>query len=126
MAAGELGLAIENVRTLARGAARAINLDDAMPPEAVEAVNALASSVHELDDYLDDADPGPTREEAVRAAALANAVMEATGNLSALNIVGQVRLTAVDLMRASGLERDEAQEAVRTAKLPATQSQPSL
>ena len=117
VAAGELGLAVENVRTLARGAARAINLGDAMPPEAVEAVNALATSVHELGDYLDDGDPGPAREAAVRAAALANAVMEATGNLSALNIVGQVRLTAVDLMRASGLERDEAQEAVRAARL---------
>ena len=43
--------------------------------------------------------------------------MEATGNLSALNIVGQVRLTAVDLMRASGVERDRAQEAVRGARL---------
>jgi len=51
------------------------------------------------------------------AAALANAVMEATGNLSALNVVGQIRLTAVDLMRASGMERDRAQQAVRTARL---------
>jgi uncharacterized membrane protein YgaE (UPF0421/DUF939 family) len=117
VAAGELGLAIENVRSLARGAMRAINLDDDMPLEAVEAVNALAASVHELGHYLEDGDPEPARERAVHAAALANAVMEATGNLSALNIVGQVRLTAVDLMRASGLERDKAQEAVRSARL---------
>ena len=88
-----------------------------MAPEAVEAVNSLASSVHDLGGYLDDGDPEPAREAAVHAAALANAVMEATGNLSALNIVGQVRLTAVDLMRASGLERDRAQEAVRGARL---------
>lgn len=125
VAAGELGLAIENVRTLSRGAARAINLDDAIPPEAVEAVNALATSVHELGDYLDDGDPEPAREAAVHAAALANAAMEATGNLSALNIVGQTRLAAVDLMRASGLERNRAQEAVRTARLSAAQSQSS-
>ncbi len=117
VAAGELGLAIENVRSLARGAMRAINLDDDMPVEAVEAVNSLATSVHELGHYLDDGDPEPARRAAVHAAALANAVMEATGNLSALNIVGQVRLTAVDLMRATGLERDRAQEAVRTARL---------
>ena len=88
-----------------------------MAPEAVEAVNSLASSVHDLGGYLDDGDPEPAREAAVHAAALANAVMEATGNLSALNIVGQVRLTAVDLMRASGVERDRAQEAVRGARL---------
>ncbi len=117
VAAGELGLAIENVRSLARGAMRAINLDDAMPEDAIEAVNALASSVGELGGYLDGGDPGPVREAAVHAAALANAVMEATGNLSALNIVGQIRLTAVDLMRASGLERHHAQDAVRTARL---------
>ena len=117
VAAGELGLAIENIRSLARGAMRAINLDDAMPDDAIEAVNALASGVSELSGYLDGGDPGPAREAAVQAAALANAVMEATGNLSALNIVGQVRLTAVDLMRATGLERERAQEAVRTARL---------
>jgi hypothetical protein len=31
--------------------------------------------------------------------------------------VGQIRLAAVDLLRATGLERDKAQEAVRTATL---------
>ena len=53
----------------------------------------------------------------MRAAALANAVLESTGNLSAVHIVGQIRLAAVDLLRATGLARDEAQEAVRTARL---------
>jgi hypothetical protein len=54
----------------------------------------------------------------VRAATLANSVLEATGNLSAVNIVGQVRMAAVDLLRATGLPRDEAQEAVRGARGP--------
>ena len=53
--------------------------------------------------------------KAVRAARLANAVLEETGNLSALHIVGQVRLLAVDLLRATGMERGKAQAAVRTA-----------
>jgi hypothetical protein len=44
-------------------------------------------------------------------------VLEATGNLSAVHIVGQIRLVAVDLLRATGLERGAAQEAVRTAAL---------
>jgi hypothetical protein len=51
----------------------------------------------------------------VRAASLANAVLESTGNLSAVHIVGQIRLAAVDLLRATGLERDRAQAAVRGA-----------
>jgi uncharacterized membrane protein YgaE (UPF0421/DUF939 family) len=117
VAAGELGRAIENVRALARGAVRATSLDDAIPAEAVEAVQELATTAGALMDYLDGGDPDPAREAAVRAAALANAVLEATGNLSAVHIVGQIRLVAVDLLRATGLERSAAQEAVRTAAL---------
>ena len=52
----------------------------------------------------------------MRAAALANSVLEATGNLSAVHIVGQVRMAAVDLLRATGMAREEAQQAVRTAQ----------
>jgi hypothetical protein len=46
-------------------------------------------------------------------------VLDDTTNLSALNLVGQVRMTAVDLLRAAGLERGAAQEAVRRASRPA-------
>ena len=49
-------------------------------------------------------------------AALANGVLESTGNLSAVHIVGQIRLAAVDLLRATGLPREEAQQAVRGAR----------
>jgi hypothetical protein len=101
---------------------RAATLDDTIPPEAVQAVKELAASAEALKDYLEGGDPEPAREAAVRAAALANAVLETTANLSALHIVGQIRLAAVDLQRATGLERAEAQEAVRTA----TVAPPSL
>ena len=46
---------------------------------------------------------------------LANAVLDETTNLSAVHIVGQVRLVAVDLLRAGGVPRPEAQQAVRSA-----------
>jgi uncharacterized membrane protein YgaE (UPF0421/DUF939 family) len=117
VAAGELGRAIENVRAVARGAVRASSLGDAIPGEAVEAVQELARTAEALMEYLDGGEPEPAREAAVSAAALANAVLEATGNLSAVHIVGQIRLVAVDLLRATGLERGAAQEAVRTAAL---------
>jgi hypothetical protein len=42
-------------------------------------------------------------------------VLAETTNLSALHIVGQVRLVAVDLLRAGGIPRTEAQQAVRSA-----------
>jgi hypothetical protein len=117
VAAGQLGRVIEDVRALGRGALRAINVDDSVPPEAVEAIEQLAAGARALKDYLDGADPEPAREAAVRAAALANAVLESTGNLSAVHIVGQIRLAGVDLLRATGLPRAEAQEAVRGARL---------
>jgi hypothetical protein len=119
VAAGELGRAIENVRALARGAVRAANIDDAIPGEAVQAVQELARCAEEMKGYLDDGDPEPARTAAIRAAALANAVLEATANLSAVHVVGQIRLIAVDLLRATGMDRSEAQEAVRGAALEA-------
>ena len=52
---------------------------------------------------------------ALHAVRLANAVLAETSNLSAVHIVGQVRLVAVDLLRAGGMPRAEAQQAVRGA-----------
>ncbi|MEA2330003.1 MAG: hypothetical protein QOH58_141 [Thermoleophilaceae bacterium] len=117
VAVGELGRVIENVRALGRGAIRANNLRDSVPPQTVEAVEELAACVRALKDYLDGGDPEPARRAAIRAAALANAVLEATGNMSAVHIVGQIRLAAVDLLRATGMDREAAQAAIRTARL---------
>ena len=115
-AVGEVGLAIENVRALARGAVRAIALEDSTPPEVVAAIRELATAVRELDALLaDEEDTERSREAALRAVRLANAVLAETSNLSALHIVGQVRLAAVDLLRAGGMPRAEAQQAVRGA-----------
>jgi hypothetical protein len=41
-------------------------------------------------------------------------VLGETSNMSAIHIVGQVRLVAVDLLRAGGMPRTEAQQAVRS------------
>ena len=55
------------------------------------------------------------REPALRAAGKATLVLQRTGNMSVTVIVGQVRSTAVDLLRGSGMSYDEAAEAVRGA-----------
>jgi hypothetical protein len=80
-----------------------------------ESIATPADAVRALPDYLEGGDGTPARQAAAHAAALANAVLEETSHLSALNIVGQVRMTAVDLLRASGFDRLRAQEVVRTA-----------
>jgi uncharacterized membrane protein YgaE (UPF0421/DUF939 family) len=115
-AVGELGLAIDNVRALARGATRAIALDDNTPPEVIAAIRELATATRELGGLLEDEGARPSRDAALHAVRLANAVLDETSNLSAVHIVGQVRLVAVDLLRAGGVPRSEAQQAVRGAE----------
>jgi len=112
----QVDLAVRNVRVLARGARRAIDLGDNIPPEVCGALRELAAAVRALQEALDD----PAREDAVRppalrAAAASAEVLERTGNLSSTVIVGQIRSTAVDLLRGSGMTYEEAAEAVRTA-----------
>jgi uncharacterized membrane protein YccC len=115
-AAAQIDLAVRNVRVLARGARRAIDLDENVPPEVADALRELAVAVRALGQVLDDPDSGEAvREPAVRAAGQATLVLERTGNLSVSVIVGQIRSTAVDLLRGAGMSYDEAAEAVRGA-----------
>jgi hypothetical protein len=115
-AAGRIDLAVRNVRVLARGAIRAVQLDDNVPPEVGEALGELAAAVRALSAALEsDLDFAQAREHAGRAAAIATLVLEATTNLSVSVIVGQVRSTATDLMTGTGLTYDEATVAVREA-----------
>jgi hypothetical protein len=77
-------------------------------------VRELATAARRLDDLLEDENVDPSREAALRAVGLGNAVLGETSNMSAIHIVGQVRLVAVDLLRAGGMPRTEAQQAVRS------------
>jgi uncharacterized membrane protein YgaE (UPF0421/DUF939 family) len=115
-AAHRVDLAVRNVRVLARGAIRALRLDENVPPEVAGALRDLAAGVRALGPALDDPALAPeVREPAIRAAAEASLVLERTGNMSVSVIVGQVRSTATDLLTATGMSFDEATEAVRRA-----------
>jgi uncharacterized membrane protein YgaE (UPF0421/DUF939 family) len=115
-AAAQIDLAIRNVRVLARGAVRAARLDENLPPGVAAAIRALAEAVSALREALADPDRADTvREPALRAAAGATRVLEETGNLSVTVVVGQVRSTAVDLLRGSGMTYDQAAELVHEA-----------
>jgi uncharacterized membrane protein YgaE (UPF0421/DUF939 family) len=116
IAAAQVDLAVRNVRVLARGAVRALMLDENVPPELGEALRDLAGAVRALEDALaDETQIQAVREAALRAAAGATRVLEDTGNLSVSVLVGQVRSTAVDLLRGTGLSYEEASLAVRRA-----------
>src|SRR3954470_7667440 len=115
-AAAQIDLAIRNVRVLARGAVRGARLGENLPPEVATAIRDLAEAVARLRDALAEPDRADAvRAPALRAAARATLVLEATGHLSVTVVVGQVRSTAVDLLRGSGLTYEEAAELVREA-----------
>jgi len=112
-AAHHLELAVRNVRVLARGAVRALVLEDNVPPHVPLAVRELAAAVRALGRELETGDGAEeVRDAAVRAAGHATQVLEGTSNLSVSVLVGQVRSTAVDLLRALGLEHDDARRVV--------------
>jgi len=107
-------LAVYNVRVLARGVARAISLEDQTPPALTGAVRSLADAVRTVSVARDDEQAvEQARQAALEAAHLANQVLQQTGNMSALHLVGQIRSTAVDLLRGLGLEYGDARDAVR-------------
>jgi uncharacterized membrane protein YgaE (UPF0421/DUF939 family) len=113
-ASGQLDLAVRNVRVLARAVLRAIELGDHVPPAVPAAIRELAASVTSLDPWLDD--PRHTAaivDPAVDAARRASEVLEQTTNLSVSVIVGQVRSTAVDLLRSTGMAPEDARALIR-------------
>ena len=115
-AAAQIDLAIRNVRVLARGAVRGARLGENLPPAVATAIRDLAEAVSALREALDDPDRSDAvRAPALRAAARATRVLEETGNLSVTVVVGQVRSTAVDLLRGSGLTYEQAAGLVREA-----------
>jgi uncharacterized membrane protein YgaE (UPF0421/DUF939 family) len=115
-ASAQIDLAIRNVRVLARGVVRAARLGENLPPAIADAVRDLAAAVLALRVALEDPDRADdVRAPALHAAATATRVLEETGNLSVTVVVGQVRSTAVDLLRGSGLTYEQAAALVREA-----------
>jgi uncharacterized membrane protein YgaE (UPF0421/DUF939 family) len=115
-AAARIDLAVRNVRVLARGAMRALALDENVPPAVAEALEDLASAVRALIAALEDGKSfEDVRAPALRAASTATHVLEGTTNLSVSVIVGQIRSTATDLLTGIGYTYEEATDAVREA-----------
>jgi hypothetical protein len=115
-AADQLDLAVRNVRVLARAAAAMIREGEIAPEALSETVLDLARAVETLSAYIEEPEhPVETRGFALEAAGGATAVLEERNDLGTSMLVGQVRSTAVDLLRASGMDSTEALEALRQA-----------
>ena len=112
----QIDTAITSVETLSRAVVRALLLGDNVPAPMPDAIRDLSSAVRRLEESLDDpSGEVSVREPALRAAAQATLVLEETGDLSVNAIVVQVRAAAVDLLRGSGVTREESERLVREA-----------
>ena len=114
-AADSLDLAVRNTRVLARAAVGLVRHGEPAPGLLSEAVLDLARAVEDLAGYLEQ--PGSVAKMppdevasrfALKAAGEATAVLHERSDLPTSVLVGQIRSTAVDLLRASGMHLDEA------------------
>lgn len=113
-ATDSLDLAVRNTRVLARDTVGLVHRGEPAPALLGEAVLDLARAVGDLAGYLDE--PGrvpeaierPGNRFALRAAEEATTALDERNDLPASMLVGQIRSTAVDLLRASGMHLDEA------------------
>ncbi len=106
--------AIRNTRVLARATETAVVRGVPSEPELVDAVRKLAEAVRALGADLRDptAHDSDARRLARHAALDATAVLDRRQDLAANLIVGQIRATAGDLLRGSGLDTQEMRTAL--------------
>ncbi len=126
-AADQLDLAVRNTRVLARAAVQATRAGEPAPEPLPEAVRDLAGSVRSLagefrepirrdaSDRTKDAGAVEAGRLALEAAGEATTVLKERGDLTTSMLVGQVRSTSVDLLRASGMSPDDALAALDEA-----------
>lgn len=115
-AAEHVARALRNSRVLVRRALVLVRDGEELPPALAEAVRALGEAVTWLRRELADAvEPVAARERALRAASEAGVAYAEGVGFSGSVIVAQVRSTAVDLVRATGLDGKEANRLVRRA-----------
>ena len=113
-AADQLDLAVRNIRVLARATATTVREGGTVPEELSETILDLARAVETLAAYIEEpGHPVETRRFALEAAGGATAVLAERNDLRTSMLVGQIRSTAVDLLRASGMNSAEALEALR-------------
>ena len=101
--------AVRNTRVLARRALNAIRRHGPAPEELADAVALLGDAVLELGSQLEHPErDSAARRLALEAAVKATRVLQDEPGLSLSVIIGQVRSTAIDLLRGSGMTGDEA------------------
>jgi uncharacterized membrane protein YgaE (UPF0421/DUF939 family) len=113
----QIDYAVRNGRVLLRTVAAAIRTNVDVPEELAAAIRKLADAVDALAlQFREAAQPEQSRTLAVEAAARATAVLATHHDLRTTMIIGQVRATVVDLLRAGGLDAPSARAALPPAE----------
>ena len=121
-AADQLDLAVRNIRVLARAAVTMVREEGTVPEALSETIFDLAYAVETLAAYIEEPEhPVETRRFALEAAEGATSVLAEHNDLRTSMLVGQIRSTAVDLLRASGMDRTEALDTLRETTSRASQ-----
>ena len=115
-AALHLEYAIRDVRVLARAAVRLVELVGEPPAALPHAVRELRRAALTLEGELSSGAGRASATIAAEAAGQATAALAEDSGLAVSAVVAQVRSTATDLLRASGLGRAEAVRRVRDAR----------
>jgi uncharacterized membrane protein YgaE (UPF0421/DUF939 family) len=113
--ADQLDLVVRNTRVLARAAVGMLQDHKHAPEMLSEALLDLARAVDTLGVYLRKSDHLDTRHFALKAAEEATAALKERNDLETSVLVGQVRTTAIDLLQASGMDRNDSVHALREA-----------
>jgi uncharacterized membrane protein YgaE (UPF0421/DUF939 family) len=115
-AADQLDLAVRNVRVLARAAVALVRDGEPVPETLPDTVLDLSRAVEELAVYIEKPEhPVDTRWLALEAAEKATSVLGERNDLETSMLVGQIRSTTVDLLRASGMDHKDALRALHEA-----------
>jgi hypothetical protein len=123
-AADQLDFAVRNTRVLARAAVNMLQDGKHAPEQLAEALLDLARAVETLGAYLETSDSLDTRHFALQAAESAISVLKERNDLETSVLIGQIQSTAMDLLRASGMEHSESREALREAARHAFEEKP--
>jgi uncharacterized membrane protein YgaE (UPF0421/DUF939 family) len=123
--ADQLDLAVRNTRVLARAAVDMLQDGKNAPEQLSEALLDLARAVETLGVYLERFDHLDTRHFALQAAESATAVLKERNDLETSMVVGQIQSTAMDLLRASGMDYTESRQALREAARHAYEEKPA-
>jgi uncharacterized membrane protein YgaE (UPF0421/DUF939 family) len=110
----QLDLAVRDTRVLARAAVTLVREKKTAPRELPEAILGLALAVEALAGYLEQPD-NPLHDAgrlALGAAGEATSVLQRSNDLETSALVAQIRSTAIDLLRAAGMDHTGALEAL--------------